>query len=177
VVASSLEPSIWKFHVVIWQTTSQNSPVTNRLEACVRNATATHAYIVKLDRKAIFKVKSSCLSRHHCFLPSQAILACFAIALWVHSGPIPRHARAARLFFLIQPIRSLFSDVVVFRCSFPWLNSLLSKARNISVVFYDGNLTLDPNFQVSLLHRYNTHSFFRNKTFHTSRRGGGVRLV
>ena len=36
-----------------------------------------------------FKVNSSCLSRHHCLLSSQTILACFAIALWVHLGLIP----------------------------------------------------------------------------------------
>ena len=48
----SLKPYIWKFHVVIWQTTSKNST----------------------------KVRA---------------------------------ARAARLFFVIQPIRSLFSGVVV----------------------------------------------------------------
>ena len=30
-----------------------------------------------------------CLSRYHYFLSSQTILAYFAIALWVHLGPIP----------------------------------------------------------------------------------------
>ena len=45
-----------------------NSPGTKRVGACVRNATARHACIVRLDRTAIFKVKSSCLSRSHCFL-------------------------------------------------------------------------------------------------------------
>jgi len=63
-----------------------NSPGTNRVRACVRNATARHACIVWLDRTAIFKVKSSCLSRCHCFLLSQTILACFAIASWTHSS-------------------------------------------------------------------------------------------
>ena len=36
-----------------------------------------------------FKDNSSCLSRHHCLLSNQTILACFAIALWVHLGLIP----------------------------------------------------------------------------------------
>ena len=45
-----------------------NSPGTKRVGACVRNATARHACIVWLDRTAIFKVKSSCLSRCHWFL-------------------------------------------------------------------------------------------------------------
>ena len=63
-----------------------NSPVTKRVEACVRNATAKHAWIVWLDRTAIFKVKSSCISLDHRFLSSQTIPACFAIALWTHSS-------------------------------------------------------------------------------------------
>ena len=63
-----------------------NSLVTKRIEACVRNAIAKPACIVWLDRTAIFKFKSSCLSRHHCFLSSQTILACSAIALWRHSS-------------------------------------------------------------------------------------------
>ena len=50
----SLKPEIWKFHVVVWQTTSKN---------CT-------------------KVRAA------------------------------RAARAARLFFLIQPIRALFSGVL-----------------------------------------------------------------
>ena len=53
----------------------RNSLATKRVGACVRNATAKHACIVWLDRTAIFKVKLSCLSRHHCFLSSQTILA------------------------------------------------------------------------------------------------------
>ena len=63
-----------------------NSPVTKRVEACIRNATAKHAWIIWLDRTAIFKVKSSCISHHHRFLSSQTIPACFAIALWTHSS-------------------------------------------------------------------------------------------
>ena len=43
------------------------TPVTKRLDACVRNATAKHAWIVWLDRTAIFKVKSSYISHHHRF--------------------------------------------------------------------------------------------------------------
>lgn len=66
-----------------------NSAVTKQVKACVRNATAKHECIVWLDRTAIFKVKSPCLSHRHCFLSSQMILACFAIALWVHLGPTP----------------------------------------------------------------------------------------
>ena len=66
-----------------------NAPVTNRVEACVRTATSNDAYIVWLDRTAIFRVKSSCLSHYHCFFPSQTILECFAIALCMHLGPIP----------------------------------------------------------------------------------------
>ena len=66
-----------------------NSPVTKRVEACVRSATSRDACIVWLDRTVIFKVKSSCLSHYHCFFPSRTILECLAIALCVHLGPIP----------------------------------------------------------------------------------------
>lgn len=59
-----------------------------RVEACVRNVIAKHECMVWLSRTAILKVKSSCLRRHHCFLSTQTILACFAFAVWVHSGPI-----------------------------------------------------------------------------------------
>ena len=65
-----------------------NSPVTKPVEAYARHATAKHACTVWRDRTAIFKVKSSCLSRHHCFLSSQTVLVCFAIALWVHLRPL-----------------------------------------------------------------------------------------
>ena len=41
------------------------------------------------EQNSHFQVKSSCLSRHHCLLSSQTLLAYFAIALWVHLGPIP----------------------------------------------------------------------------------------
>ena len=37
------------------------SPVTKWVKACVRNATAKHAWIFWLDRTVIFKVKSSCI--------------------------------------------------------------------------------------------------------------------
>ena len=50
-----------------------NWPVTKRAEACVRNANAKHAWIVWLDRSAIFKVKSLCRREmpHHfnCCVP------------------------------------------------------------------------------------------------------------
>ena len=45
--------------------------------------------VIQLFKVFLFKVKSSCLSRRHCFLSSKMILTCFAIALWVHLGPIP----------------------------------------------------------------------------------------
>ena len=42
------------------QTSEQNKRAGHR-------GPATHAEIVSLDRTTIFQVKSSCLSRHHCF--------------------------------------------------------------------------------------------------------------
>ena len=48
--------------------------------ACIRDATTKHTYTVWLNRTTFLNGKSSCLSRHLCFLSSQTILACFAIA-------------------------------------------------------------------------------------------------
>ena len=63
---------------------NRNSPVAKRVEACVRNATAKHACIVWLDSQMIV-----CQPLPFLFFSSLMILACFAIAVRVHLGPIP----------------------------------------------------------------------------------------
>ena len=67
-----------------------NSPVTKRVEACVRSATSRDACIVWLDRTAIFKVKSSCLSHYHCFFSQpndpRMLGDCFVCAFRTHSS-------------------------------------------------------------------------------------------
>lgn len=73
-------------HITDKFASSYNLPVTKIVEPCVRDATVRHVCIIWLYREGIFKVKSSFLSSHPCFLSSQAILTCFAIEFRTHSS-------------------------------------------------------------------------------------------
>lgn len=59
---------------------TSNWPVAKLVEACARNATAKHAWIVWLDRTAIYGRITAILRPNMVILSSQTVNACFVLA-------------------------------------------------------------------------------------------------